>query len=343
MDPAINTRAPLRAPFAVCLWLTDYCNLACKYCYAMPFQGKRIDTGRVLELIDELIELGVFDLTLAGGEPLLHPDVMDIIHHSVKGGLRVGVLTNGTMVNQKFCEELEELVSEKNFILQVSLDSIDPTINDVSRGRTEEVVRNIRALKGTKMQVQLSCVVHKLNAATAHLLIEEFYPDIKRFHFLNIQRTVQALKHPELLLDEEDAFQFWMNLNEYSRQFPPDLFLPSLRIQMRSRGSAHVEPEFSLSDEAGFECSSCSAGWTHLNITTDFDVLGCDIAKDYIRMGNVRHRSFYDVWHSPEAHAVRNAPFPACYRIKGPTGERLEDWLKVEYKHAVGTSEREQG
>ncbi|MGC5325074.1 radical SAM protein [Brevibacillus sp. SYSU BS000544] len=337
MDTSKMIRAPLNAPFTVCLWLTDTCNLTCKYCYAMPFKGKRMDTGRVLELIDELVELGVFNLTLAGGEPLLHPDILDIISHSLEKGLRVAILTNGILINQEFRGKLEERVSDKNFILQVSLDSIDPSVNDISRGRTDDVVRNIRALKGTKIQIQLACVVHKLNKDTAHLLIEEFYPDIKRFHFLNIQRTEQALKHPELLLDDDDALHFWLNLDEYSRQFPSDLFLPSLRIQMRSGGSAYVEPEFTLSDDASFECSSCSVGLTHINITSTFDVLGCDIAKDYSLMGNVRDRSFFQVWHSPEAHAVRNTPFPPCYKIKGPTGEKMEDRLKTEFRHTVST------
>lgn len=324
-------RAPLRAPFTVCLWLTDSCNLACRYCYAMPFNGRRMETGRVLRLIDELAELGVFDLTLAGGEPMIHPAFLDIVERSVARGLRVGVLTNGTRLDNHMREELERRTDKRNFIVQISIDSDDPAIGDLARGRTADVVRNIRALEGTTLDLQIACVISRANVDSAHTIIDAFYPLVKRFHFLNIQRTEQALRHPDLLLDEHECRDFWLRLNEHRKSFPPDLFLPSLRVQLRSGGLTEVAPEFSVGAEATFECSACSAGWTHINVDASFNVLGCDIAKDHTHMGNVRDRTFADVWNSEEAAAVRNAPFPACYLIKDPNGESLADMLKPEF------------
>jgi MoaA/NifB/PqqE/SkfB family radical SAM enzyme len=329
-EVAGDYRAPLRAPFTVCLWLTDYCNLACKYCYAMPFSGRRMETARTLQLIEEFAALGVFDLTLAGGEPLLHPDVLEVISQSVRSGIRVGVLTNGTPLTSRMITELEARTSHRNFILQVSLDSVNPEVNDRARGKTEKVLQSLHRLRDSSLTVQLACVVHKNNVDVAHTILDEFYPFVKRFHFLNIQRTQQALRHPELLLTEAEAAGFWLRLAEHAKRFPEDLFLPSLRIQLRAHGTAHSEPEFSITESASFACESCSAGWTHINVTANFDVLGCDIAKDYTRMGNVREVAFSDVWNSPEAHAVRNAPFPACYKIRSESGEALVDHLKPE-------------
>jgi MoaA/NifB/PqqE/SkfB family radical SAM enzyme len=328
-------RAPLRAPFNVCLWLTDTCNLACKYCYAMPFSGRRMDGARVLRLIDELADAGVFDLTLAGGEPLLHPQILDIVDRAAGRGLRVGLLTNATRLDLETARELERRTSERNFIVQVSIDSLDPAVNDSVRGRTELVVENLLALATTSIQVQVACVLSKANVATAHLLIDQLYPAIKRFHFLNVQRTEQALKHPHLLLDDEECEAFWLRLAEHSRKFPPDLFLPSLRVQMRARGGADVTPEFNVHEQATFACASCSAGWTHINVTSTFDMLGCDIAKDHTVMGNLRDRTFEEVWHSEQAHAVRNAEVPACYFIQAPDGSSQADTLKREFAQHV--------
>ena len=123
-----------------------------------------------------------------------------------------------------------------------------------------------------------------------------------------------------------------MTLRDYAEQFPQDLFLPSLRVQLRAMGDARVDPEASLHGQASFDCGACSAGWTHVNVTSNFDVLGCDIAKEHSAMGNVRHRSFGDVWRSPEAEAVRHAPYPACYKIKGPDGTMLADDLRPEFR-----------
>ncbi|MGP9821703.1 radical SAM/SPASM domain-containing protein [Salinarimonas sp. NSM] len=324
-------RQPLRAPLTVCLWLTDYCNLDCAYCYAKPFSGRRMDPTRVMSLVDELIDMQVFDLTLAGGEPSLHPRVLDIVGRTVKAGMRVGMLSNGVALSDRLIAELARCTTARDFILQISIDSIDPAINDPVRGKTARVVRTIDKLCETDIDLQLATVVHSGNVDTAHLVIERYYPRIKRFHFLNVQRTSSALEHPEILLDEGRALEFWLRLADYAAQFPPDLFLPSLRIQLRAMGSARVDPEASLHREASFDCGVCSAGWTHINVTSDFDVLGCDIAREHSFMGNCATDSFETVWRSERADAVRNQPFPGCYKIAGPDGTRLSDQLKPDY------------
>ena len=99
MDETIKYKALLRAPFTVCLWVTDFCNLSCKYCYAKPFSGNIMESHRLLNLIDELVEIGVFDITLAGGEPLLHPEIYNIIEKCTGGGVRTGLLTNGVLLS----------------------------------------------------------------------------------------------------------------------------------------------------------------------------------------------------------------------------------------------------
>lgn len=321
------TRSPLRAPFTVCMWITDSCNLACKYCYAMPFSGRRIETRRALELIDEMADIGVFNLTLAGGEPFLHPDILQMILHGTSRGVRVGVLSNGITIGQDVIRALEEHTDPTNFMLQISLDSVDPAINDSVRGKTNKVLETIERIAGSNIDLQLACVVHKLNVARAHQMLDVFYPRVKRFHFLNIQRTERALRYPELLLDEAETESFWWHLAEYAKRFPPDLFLPSLRVQLRSRGQALGHAEFSMSETASFDCTSCSAGLTHLQIDSKLNVLGCDIAKDYTLMGNVAERSFSEVYHSALAHQVRNSPFPPCCRITNDEGRSLADDL----------------
>jgi MoaA/NifB/PqqE/SkfB family radical SAM enzyme len=327
----IGRTSVLRAPFTVCLWVTDFCNLKCKYCYAMPFSGKRMETSRLMRLVDECAKQGVFDLTIAGGEPLLHPDIVQVIARAGQGGLRVGLLTNGLLLTRALAEEIAAVTEKQNFLIQISLDSADATVNDVARGGGSAVIANIRALEGLPLDLQVACVIHKANVNHAHKIIDAFYPQVKRFHFLNIQKTAEALRHPELMLTENECRDFWAGLNEYRRQFPPDLFLPSLRVQIRAAGTALIEPEFSLHDDASFECESCSAGWTHINVDADFNMLGCDIAKDFTFMGNLRDQSFVDVWRSERADRVRHAPLPACYRIQGPDGTSLQDFVKPEF------------
>lgn len=297
----------------------------------MPFSGRRMETNRLLALVDELAEMGVFDLTLAGGEPLLHPDILVVISRAINQGIRVGLLTNGVLLDGPMVDEMARTPKHQNFLVQVSIDSAEAAINNLTRGYTDRVIRNIRQAVEAGLEVQIACVLSKVNLAQAHLLIDAFYPAVKRYHFLNIQRTTSTLKRPELLLDEDEALGFWLHLNEYRKQFPEDLFLPSLRLQLRATGLADQTPEYALGEVATFDCASCSAGWTHVNIDAGFNVLGCDIAKDFTYMGSILDTSFEVVWHSDLAAKVREAKYPACYNIQNAEGEALRNELRPEY------------
>lgn len=330
-EQAVSYNAPLKAPLSVCIWISDMCNLSCKYCYASPFSGKVIEADRLYEIIEELTNLQVFGIVLAGGEPFMHPHIFDIIDFCTSRNVQLGVLSNGVLFDEVSIQRLDESVKNKKFILQISLDCIDPEINDKVRGDGAKVVRNIQELSKTNIRMQMATVITKYNVHNAHRVIEKFYPSIKRYHFLNVQRTEKSLKSTDLLLSGNEAKEFWLRLKEFSRKFPEDLFLPSLRIMLRAAKEEDSEELRAFHQQATFDCKTCSAGLTHINIDADFNVLGCDIAKDFTNMGNLRHHSFKTIWNSVQAYEVRNAPFPLCYKNKTPEGEALVDYLKDEF------------
>lgn len=320
-DININSYKPqLKSPLSACIWLTDYCNLSCKYCYAAGKERKHIDGNRVVEIIDELIDLDVLDIVFAGGEPLLHPQFFTILKRALKRDVQIGVLTNGVLLNKENREKLLKLASgKKDFLLQVSLDSSFSEINNKTRGCSDLVIENLEEMSKTDILIQTSTVVNKHNIDTAHLIIERFYPRIKRFHFLNLQRTFESLKHLDLFPTEEETKGFWKNLLEYSKKYPGDLFLPSLRIMNR----IFDKESESFNQTASFKCKTCTAGITHINIDPSLNVLGCDIAKDYSTIGNLKDKSFEEVWNSKRAYEFRNQNIPACYYIKNQEGRTL--------------------
>ena len=321
-------KAPLKAPLSVCIWISDVCNLSCKYCYASPFSGIVIDTARLYEILEELINLKVFGIVLAGGEPFMHPDIYEIIEYCLDRNVQLGILSNGTLLDQQSVKRLDGMVNNKRFILQVSLDSVNPETNDKTRGCGLKIIENIKELAKTSITMQMATVVTKYNLKNAHEVIEKFYPAIKRYHFLNVQRTEKSLKHMDLLLSNEEAKNFWIGLKEFSNKFPDDLFLPSLRIMLRAAKEENSKEMSKFHQNATFDCRTCSVGLTHINIDANFNILGCDIAKDFTDMGNVKNSSFTEVWNSRRAHEVRNPSFPPCYKNKSPEGEALEDYLK---------------
>src|SRR5207249_8443960 len=74
------------------------CNLSCTYCNEYDDHSKPIPTAEVLHRIDLLAALGTGVLTLSGGEPLLHPDLDDIIRRIRMHGMIATVITNGFLL-----------------------------------------------------------------------------------------------------------------------------------------------------------------------------------------------------------------------------------------------------
>src|SRR5918993_5592031 len=71
------------------------CNLSCAYCNEYDDRSAPVPTAEVLRRIDRLAALGTGIVTLSGGEPLLHPDLDEIIRHIRRRGMMAGLISNG--------------------------------------------------------------------------------------------------------------------------------------------------------------------------------------------------------------------------------------------------------
>jgi MoaA/NifB/PqqE/SkfB family radical SAM enzyme len=299
--------APLRAPFKVGLWLSDECNLACKYCFAAPFSGNFAPADRLLEVIRELHELQVFMITLGGGEPFLHPRIFDILELCLTLDLQTAILTNGTLLNEEKLVKLAKLITNRSrFLLQVSLDSPDAGLNDKVRGMSTATKSAIFKAASLGVPLQIGTVLTSLNISSAHSIIDFFYPLVTHFHFNNLQPTAKSLQHPELFPTQDQSTQFWLKLEEYQEKYS-DLYFPSLKSNLLT-----TDPGKRPSTRATFAPVVCCVALTQAEISPSLDVYGCDIAKEYSCIGNILHSSFQEVWNSEAAHKVRMSPYPLC-------------------------------
>jgi cyclic pyranopterin phosphate synthase len=90
-------------PDSIYVTLTADCNQRCVGCrYGRDFMpGSVLSLPVVQDLLDDCPDLGIFDVRLYGGEPLLHRDLPPIVAHSVGLGLRTWITTNGLLLRQK--------------------------------------------------------------------------------------------------------------------------------------------------------------------------------------------------------------------------------------------------
>jgi organic radical activating enzyme len=99
------------------------CNLSCGYCNEYDDFSKPVPLEEMFRRIDRLAELGVSIITQSGGEPLLHPDLDQIIARVRSHGVLAGMITNGYLLTRERIEGLNRAGLEH---LQISIDNALP-------------------------------------------------------------------------------------------------------------------------------------------------------------------------------------------------------------------------
>ncbi len=104
-------RTYLDAPLFVQFDCTNKCNLRCRHCVTSggnPAEGE-LSTPEAVGLIEELGEIGVFQIGFSGGEPLAREDVFTLMKTVKDHGMKVQLTTNATLVNRDTIGLLKEI------------------------------------------------------------------------------------------------------------------------------------------------------------------------------------------------------------------------------------------
>src|SRR5580698_282744 len=117
------------------------CNLACTYCNEFDDFSKPVATDLMLRRVDKLKDLGTSVVTISGGEPLLHPDLDDIIHRMHERRVVSGLITNGYLLTADRIQRLNNAGLEW---LQISIDNVNP--DEVSKKSLKVLDRKLQLL-----------------------------------------------------------------------------------------------------------------------------------------------------------------------------------------------------
>ena len=117
------------------------CNLSCTYCNEYDDFSKPVPTEQMLRRVDRLGELGTSVVTISGGEPLLHPDLDDIIRQMVKRRIVSGLITNGYLLTTDRIQKLNRAGLEW---LQISIDNVIP--DEVSKKSLKVLDKKLQLL-----------------------------------------------------------------------------------------------------------------------------------------------------------------------------------------------------
>jgi MoaA/NifB/PqqE/SkfB family radical SAM enzyme len=117
------------------------CNLACTYCNEFDENSDPVPLQEMLRRIDDLGRLGTSVITISGGEPLLHPDLDQIIARIRKTGAIAGMITNGYLLMP---DRIQRLNAAGLDHMQISIDNVMP--DDVSKKSLKVLDAKLRML-----------------------------------------------------------------------------------------------------------------------------------------------------------------------------------------------------
>jgi SynChlorMet cassette radical SAM/SPASM protein ScmF len=162
------------------LYLTSGCNLRCRHCWIAPqftpegpAPGEYLPLDLLRKAVQEAKPLGLAHAKLTGGEPMLHPQFVEIVDYLSAEGLALDMETNGTLVDAPLARHLKE--HTRLGFVSVSIDGPNAEVHDDLRGvpgAFEAAVRGFRHLVAAGYRPQLIMCPHKGNV--------EFVEDVVR-------------------------------------------------------------------------------------------------------------------------------------------------------------------
>lgn len=151
------------------LWLTNDCNLRCKYCYASGGEKKEYMT---FEMAKKALAIpnSNFKVQLAGGEPLLNFQLIKDIYDYLKinnKAVKLQMQTNGTLIDREIAREIKKM----NIAIGISMDG-PFEVNEKLRGRTMEAINGIKNLGEEGVMVNLNAVITNKNISYLDKLVD---------------------------------------------------------------------------------------------------------------------------------------------------------------------------
>src|SRR5207245_6119439 len=142
-EAAFITRALLKTNHVVLAHIIPMrrCNLACGYCNEYDHTSQPVPLEVMKRRIDKLAELGTSIVTISGGEPMMHPQLDDIIRHIRSHGIIAGLISNGYYFTPDRIKRLNEAGLDS---LQISIDNVEP--DEVSRKSLRVLDKKLRYL-----------------------------------------------------------------------------------------------------------------------------------------------------------------------------------------------------
>lgn len=166
-----------RAPIEAQLIVTRRCNLSCGYCSEYDGHSLEIPVATLKQRIDALHELGVLNVALLGGEPLLHSRIAEVVAYADRRA-QVSITTNGFLLSDRLIEDLNTAGLAN---MQVSIDALEPDSGRYIQKTLKPLLPKLKRLaERAAFDVHLNVVL----CEETRERFEEMFTELRCFPFL---------------------------------------------------------------------------------------------------------------------------------------------------------------
>ncbi|MBD5556804.1 MAG: radical SAM protein [Roseburia sp.] len=283
--------------------IANECNERCVHCYIPhEFKCKIIDADLFYRIVEEGRSMNIINVTISGGEPLLHKDFLGFLSRCRELDLSVNVLTNLTLLSDDIVSEMK-----KNPLLsvQTSLYSMDPLVHDSItkvNGSFEKTKDSLLKLISAGIPVQISCPIMKQNKNSFvdvinwgnanNIAVSVDYVIFAAYDHSNSNLVNRlSLEEVETAFDKQLTKEYAHSLNEISK-------------------------EKSLLTAKDPICTICRY---YFCVSAEGDVFPC-VGWQTNKMGNLNEKTIKEIWESSKKvqklRQIKRDSFPKCVECK---------------------------
>lgn len=280
----------LHSPEIVHFSITEQCNLDCPHCYQSKGSAHEPGLKDIERLFQEWSAIGVCQVSLGGGEPLLRRDVPRIVRMARRNDFRVSLTTNGTLVTDRCSSDLLRAGLNQ---LQISLHGPEEIHNDLAGRKVfDEVVR------GVDCSVQKGLFVGINTLITEGLLgcLDSFLADMESrgVRHMNFIRPKLGRHNQQWYSNYGLAFRTYRRLKDVFETCAKDFSRMAFTHDCSLVQLYNSEPPESLIGRGVYGCSA----WKRIvYVDSALNVHGCSHAANHIPAGgNLGIQSMEEVW-----------------------------------------------
>lgn len=310
LEPEKTTRKNINSPRLekATLQLTNNCNLRCRHCLSNSrcSVNKELITSQWKKVIDELYDLGVYDVVLTGGEIFTRSDIFELLEY-MQGKFFINILSNALLLDE---EKMDKLAKMNIYTFQVSLDGATKETNDFIRGEGtfEKILEKIKMLVERNFTVSIAGTITKRNAHELSKFIkiaEEL--KVKAIGLGEVIKMGRGKEMSDYLLSDDKVAE----LNEFTLSQLANHLENGIKVGPLVDGDVN----FDFSPESAEERNLCGAIKNAIYISYDGITSSClQFAEiDEFKSGNVINQSIQDIWYNSKVHnELRNLSVNDC-------------------------------